>query len=104
MVLIYKHGGFYSDLDVVTIKDMSNLHYVIGWAGYVVASGDFHMERNHPVLWKCMDIINRTYQGYDRIEIGPNLMTRVIIEHFHIMKDVKFFQSPNLTVLHTQEE
>lgn len=104
MALIYKHGGFYSDLDVVTIKDMSGLHNVIGWIGYVIASGEFHMERHHPVLWKCMDTINRTYKGSNRIEIGPNLMTAVILEHFNITKDVWAFQSPNLTVFPTQEE
>ena len=104
MGLIYKYGGFYSDLDVVTIKDMSGLHNVIGWCGYVIASGEFHMEQQHPVLWKCMDRINKTYKGFDRIEIGPNLITAVIQEHFQITGKLYDLHSQNLSVLPSQGE
>ena len=62
---------------------------MIGWADYVVASGEFHMNQGHPVLWSAMEHINKTYLGVDRIEIGPNLMTAMIMQHFQIRESFK---------------
>ena len=58
------------------------------------------MERHHPVLWKCMETVNKTYEGKSRIEVGPNLVSRSIIEHFQIKpKNLAELDNPLLSVL-----
>ena len=68
----------------------------------MIASGEFHMEKQHPVLWKCMQSVNTSYKGEDRIEIGPNLMTHMIMDHFNITKDLWTLDSVELRVLPTE--
>ena len=79
MAIIYKHGGFYSDLDAVTIKDLSSLKNTIGFEDWYTPSGEFHFEKGHKVMKRSMVKISSNYKGTDRIEIGPVLGRSEII-------------------------
>ena len=89
MALIFKVGGFYSDLDTLTLGDLSRLENVIGatrmlGADTHLANGAFHFRRHHPLLWRIMEDIVTTYRGRDRNEIGPLLVTRAVRRHFNV--------------------
>ena len=89
MALIYKVGGFYSDLDTLSLGDLSSLENVIGATNMRgkephLANGAFHLHKHHPLLWRVMEEIVTSYSGRDRTEIGPLLVTRAVRQHFNI--------------------
>ena len=89
IALIYKVGGFYSDLDTLTLGDLSGLENVIGatsmrGAEPHLANGAFHLRRHHPLLWRTMEDIVTRYRGAHRNEIGPLLVTRAVRRHYNI--------------------
>ena len=89
MALIYKVGGFYSDLDTLSLGDLSSLENVIGATNMRgkephLANGAFHLHKHHPLLWRVMEEIVTSYSGRERTEIGPLLVTRAVRQHFNI--------------------
>ena len=90
--VIYKYGGFYSDLDTVTIKDLSNFENVFASskeAGNILYSGNFHLHQHHPLLENLMKNVMKNYKGMKRTEIGP-LFGRISISdvEFHVLFSV----------------
>ena len=73
MAIIYKHGGFYSDLDSITMKDLSSVRNTIGQEDWYTPSGEFHFEQGHDVMKESMNLVSETYNGTSRIEVGPVL-------------------------------
>eukprot|EP00092_Neocalanus_flemingeri_P102797 GFUD01131504.1.p1 GENE.GFUD01131504.1~~GFUD01131504.1.p1 ORF type:complete len:381 (-),score=72.29 GFUD01131504.1:121-1263(-) len=106
LALIFKYGGFYSDLDAVTIHDLSKFKNVIGSTkinskvGTLshLANGEFHFERKHQLLWETMKMFTKAFTGNARVEVGPILITKTVKSLFHTdsMETVK---SKQLTVL-----
>ena len=89
IALIYKVGGFYSDLDSLSLGDMSSLENVIGATNMRgqephLANGAFHLHRHHPLLWRVMEDMVTSYRGSERNEMGPLLVTRAVRQHFNI--------------------
>ena len=100
VALIYKVGGFYSDLDSLSLGDLSSLENVIGATNMRVqephlANGAFHLHRHHPLLWRVMEDMVTSYRGSERNEIGPLLVTRAVRQHFNIT---------DVTSINTEEE
>ena len=91
LALIFKYGGFYSDLDAVTIQELSKLKNVIGATkadskvGTLshLANGEFHFEKKHQLLWETMKMFKKVYTGKTRVEVGPMLITTTVKNHFH---------------------
>eukprot|EP00095_Tigriopus_kingsejongensis_P006182 maker-scaffold191_size271209-snap-gene-1.30 protein:Tk06182 transcript:maker-scaffold191_size271209-snap-gene-1.30-mRNA-1 annotation:"lactosylceramide 4-alpha-" len=65
-VLIYKHGGWYSDLDVVFMKDIRGLSNIItgdhhpraedyASIGGALNNAIFHFDRKHPFVQACLE-------------------------------------------------
>ena len=103
IALIFKVGGFYSDLDTMTLGDLSRLENVIGstrmrGSGSHLANGAFHLDRRHPLLWRVMRGMVEVYTGRERGEIGPLLLTRAVRQHFNV-SDVKSVRREGLHVL-----
>ena len=72
LVLIYKFGGFYSDIDMIVIKDMSKLRNVFANIGVRhIPNGEFHLEKNHRIMLPILTKIKEEYKGQGRTEIGP---------------------------------
>ena len=109
LALVYKYGGFYSDMDAVTIRDLSKFQNVIGAAKinampathFYLANGEFQFEGKHQILWQTMQAFTELFTGNNREEVGPMLITRTIKEHFHI-EFVETINSETLTVLPVQ--
>ena len=92
LALIFKYGGFYSDLDAITIRDLSNFHNVIG-ATKINArhdtfahlnNGVFHFEAKHQILLQTMKMFTRVFTGSRRGEVGPMLITKTVKEYFQL--------------------
>ena len=105
LAVVYKVGGLYSDLDSVTIKDLSNLKNVVGatlqtatTTYHHIANGVFHFAKNHDLLLHYMERINQTYKGVENNEIGPLMLTDAIKQFYNISM-VENYQNTNLTVL-----
>ena len=105
LALIYKAGGFYSDLDTVTIRDLSGHQNVIG-ATYKdgnttlphLANGDFHFKRKHPLLLFTMQGLAKIYRGKKRTEVGPLLITQAT-RMLYKVTDVGTLQTSQITVM-----
>ena len=105
LALVYKAGGFYSDLDSVTIRDLRKHQNVIG-ATYKdgnttsphLANGEFHFKRKHPLLLLTMQGLNTTYRGEHRNEVGPLLITQAA-KMLYKVRDVGSLQSSQITVM-----
>ena len=127
LAIIYKNGGFYSDLDTVTIKDLSQFHNIIGQTNmkdttldYLsklehfstiigvdnlknmsakhLQNAEFKFEKNHKLLWKTMEEIAKRYEGRHRIEIGPLFITSVV-KSFYNVTDIEHFKNQELEIV-----
>ena len=105
LALIYKAGGFYSDLDTVTIRDLSQHRNVIGATFQDenttiphLANGEFHFKRKHPLLLLTMLGLNKTYRGEYRNEVGPLLITQAT-KMLYKVTDVATLQTRQITVM-----
>lgn len=105
MAIIYKHGGFYSDLDSITMKDLSSVRNTIGQEDWYTPSGEFHFEQGHDVMKESMNLVSETYNGTSRIEVGPVLVTRAILNVYKAktIKDViKKVDKKDITIEKTE--
>ena len=60
------------------------------------------MKAKHPVLEKIIERISSTFQGNDRIELGPNLISDVILNHYNVTwEQVQSLDASDLKVLPT---
>ena len=84
LVLVWKYGGYYSDLDVVVLKSLAAVNNVVGVSSprgqpkqKVVPNSEFQFSKGHPLLWRLMQLVAERFQGGSRIEVGPLLLTQV---------------------------
>jgi len=109
LALIFKYGGFYSDLDMVTIQDLSTFKNVIGGIRrnqqhgnlFHLASAVFQFEEKHLLLWETMEMFTKKYTGNAWGEVGPMLITEAVQNYFHIedVEDIESLKNDILTVL-----
>ena len=72
LAVVHKYGGFYSDLDTITINTLRTMRNVFGAIGpNHLPNGNFHLDKHHPVLRAAMTKIMRLYNGETRTQIGP---------------------------------
>jgi len=105
LALIYKAGGFYSDLDSVTMRDLSQYKNVIGATfkdknsvSPHLANGEFHFQRKHRLLLHTMKLLAREYKGELRTEVGPRLITEAVKTVYNVSL-VGGLNSTDLTVM-----
>jgi len=109
LAVIFKYGGFYSDMDAVTIRDLSNFRNVIGATKINakndtlahLANGEFHFEAKHQLLWQTMKMFKKVYTGSTRVEVGPMLITKAVKEYFHL-DTIERFKTKTLEVAPTE--
>ncbi|XP_023239128.1 lactosylceramide 4-alpha-galactosyltransferase-like [Centruroides sculpturatus] len=99
--LIWKYGGMYLDLDIVMLKTFpSYKNFVIRESNNSLCNGIFAMERNHTILYKCMEYIKQSYDSNCFACIGPLLFTEEISSFCHqeIIDDMPKQLDCNITV------
>jgi hypothetical protein len=85
LALLYKHGGFYSDMDTITVRNLLPLSkYASAGIGYLFEDGDslgngfLYFKRGHRLLFEAMNEMKNNYQpnvwGFN----GPSLFMRLL--------------------------
>ena len=81
-LFIYKYGGIYSDLDTITIKDMSYLRKFNGIGSLYkpedVQAGVLHFTKEHPFILRCLKRFAKEYNGKIWAANGPLLISKEI--------------------------
>lgn len=77
--LIWKYGGIYLDMDVVTLKPLKylkNAAVTENWDR--VAAGILIFDKNHELIRKCVYDFAKNYDPYDFVYNGPGIFTENI--------------------------
>lgn len=106
LALVFKYGGFYSDMDAVTIHDLSTFKNVIGATkinakvdtSAHLANGEFQFEEKHQLLWETMKMFTKVFTGNTRVEVGPMLITKTVKNYFQ-NENIETLRNKTLTVL-----
>lgn len=91
LLLIRKYGGWYSDLDVVFMKDTSHLRNVItgdhnqisgdgAVIGKTVNNAVFHFDQGHPFIELCVEKFAQIFDPLVRLSGGPYTMSEALKE------------------------
>ena len=95
---LFRYGGWYTDLDTVTIRPTNHIENTVAISGDFVANGNLVFSKNYKVrwrlflkiyelftylslkkfLWKLMIKANARYTGLGWNSLGPVLLTDVI--------------------------
>ena len=87
MAVIWKFGGFYSDLDVMVERDLSHFENVFGSyrnsQHMYLCNGVFHFEKRHPLIGKVLEIQKSDYpnrkEGRNaRLDVSCKIFTRFL--------------------------
>ena len=90
IAIIYKNGGFYSDLDHIAIKNfqpLTNLSVLINNPTSIhnpiieLESSFFHLKKNHKFLKLAISEFVKNYDGSSWSKNGPNLLRNSIIKY-----------------------
>ena len=84
LLLIYKYGGLYLDLDYVVLRDLSHYKNMLleewdkpGEGTIAVTNSAFMFTAKHPFLLAAMKALEAGYDNKCWACIGPILLTRV---------------------------
>ena len=86
IALLYKYGGFYSDLDTIAVKSFEALRYKSG-AGFLnetwnsLGNGFLHFTKNHPFMEFLMKEFKTRYNSKKRGKNGPTLLVESIARY-----------------------
>ncbi|WVY93189.1 hypothetical protein V8G54_032277 [Vigna mungo] len=86
LVLLYKFGGTYIDLDIIVLKSFSKLRNTIGAQNFDVRTGRWSrlnnavliFDKKHPLLFKFIEEFALTFDGNKWGHNGPYLISRVV--------------------------
>ncbi|XP_047159816.1 lactosylceramide 4-alpha-galactosyltransferase [Vigna umbellata] len=86
LVLLYKFGGTYIDLDVIVLKSFSKLRNTIGAQNFDVRTRKWSrlnnavliFDKKHPLLFKFIQEFALTFDGNKWGHNGPYLISRVV--------------------------
>ncbi|KAF2363644.1 Glycosyltransferase DXD sugar-binding motif [Trinorchestia longiramus] len=81
LAVVYKSGGFYSDMDIFLMRNVQHLQNFLALendATQYSSNGVFHFNRHHPMLLRIMQHASTHYDGYKWGSIGPATFTAVM--------------------------
>ena len=111
IILIFKYGGWYSDLDMVIIKPLTELQNVLScdefpdienhllsqdFLGKKVSNAIFHFEKEHSFLKKCIENFASLFDGTWGSG-GPNLFQVVLNNLCQIDEMPTYLSNQNYT-------
>jgi len=107
LVIAYKYGGFYSDLDTIVLQPLDTFINVIGETSggdklhnrRHNPNGEFHFTKGHSVPLSAMVRFAKKYTGRSRFEVGPMLITATIKAEFNVTSITDIQPSAKLTLL-----
>lgn len=83
LALVWKYGGFYSDLDTISVKDLSPLRKYSGF-GFLyenepsLGNGFIHFRAQHPFIYETMKNFADNYAAFGWGDNGPTLIIKTI--------------------------
>ena len=80
VLLVWKFGGIYLDLDYVILNDMTHYQNFLAGNGAGVTNNAFSFTPGHPFLFKVMEQIQKSYDPQCWNCIGPLLFTKCLEE------------------------
>ena len=80
VLLVWKFGGIYLDLDYVILNDMTHYHNFLADNGAGVTNNAFSFTPGHQFLFKVMEKIQKSYDPQCWNCIGPLLFTKCLDE------------------------
>lgn len=88
MLILWRYGGTYLDLDIVTLRSLADLppNYIgrdIGGINNAVLNSDAH-GIGHQIMEKCLAEFQAHFNGHIWSFNGPKLIRRVILKHCNI--------------------
>ena len=83
LIALWKHGGFYSDLDTITVRSVENLLDYPGVGQIypsknILGSGVMIFPKRHPFLVRCLNELMASYKPNYWSTNGPNLIERIL--------------------------
>jgi hypothetical protein len=87
LALLLKHGGFYSDLDTITLKSFASLRkyngagYLYGGGNDMLGNGFLHFEADHPFVKFIISRLVKRYDPNNWSAIGPDLFVSGMAEY-----------------------
>lgn len=89
LLLVYKFGGFYLDLDYIVLNKLDHYHNIVvgnkpgtDSSGKIsVTNNAFSFRAGHPVLEVALDQLSRRYDPTCWNCIGPKLITAAVMRH-----------------------
>jgi mannosyltransferase OCH1-like enzyme len=97
LALLYKYGGFYSDFDTITVRNLYPISKYNAALGYLwenkdsIGNGFLHFKAGHPLLLAAMKELNEKYYPYAWGFNGPMLFKRLIKDYCKL-DDLNFFE------------
>ncbi|XP_047740308.1 lactosylceramide 4-alpha-galactosyltransferase-like, partial [Hyalella azteca] len=81
LAVVYKSGGFYTDMDTLALRSVLNLTNFIALQVDEIKSFNnaaFHFKRGHPMLQLIMQFIAEDYNGIIYSWNGPIAITKAV--------------------------
>lgn len=79
LLILWKYGGVYADMDVLTLKSFGELRNVVARELFPdVGNSVMVFDRGHPFLLRCLEEFSRTYKSRKWAHNGPRLLERVL--------------------------
>ncbi|XP_075227809.1 lactosylceramide 4-alpha-galactosyltransferase-like [Lycorma delicatula] len=98
LLILWKYGGTYLDLDVITMRSLTSLKS--NFAGVqddeTIANGVLNFEPNgfaHSVLTTCLENFRDWFDGKDWSSNGPILLTNALLEFCQVSEVVQVMKS-----------
>lgn len=94
LLLLYRYGGFYSDTDMIILRDLTNLHNVVASdqvteimytedghriVGNKISNAMLHMDKGQNLVKCCMDNFKQAFTPRDWAAAGPDLIHRCFL-------------------------
>uniref|UniRef100_A0A1E1X6T4 Putative secreted protein n=1 Tax=Amblyomma aureolatum TaxID=187763 RepID=A0A1E1X6T4_9ACAR len=79
LLILWKYGGVYADMDVLTLRSFGKLRNVLAREHFPdVGNSVMVFERKHPFLLRCLEEFSWTYKSHKWAHNGPRLLERVL--------------------------
>merc|ERR1711915_956325 len=84
MAVTYRYGGWYSDMDTITVRKSDHLQNVVASSGDFVANGNLIFSPKNKFLHLLMKRSEKKFTGQGWNSIGPVLLTESILDFCHV--------------------
>ncbi|XP_077493768.1 lactosylceramide 4-alpha-galactosyltransferase-like isoform X2 [Amblyomma americanum] len=79
LLILWRYGGVYADMDVLILRSFGKLRNVLAREHFPdLGNSVMVFERKHPFLLRCLEEFSWTYKSHKWAHNGPRLLERVL--------------------------